>query len=340
MEKDLRAARIGDWTVSDRLHQYWAAAAYALQPRRISGASAILRAIIANRLMPAELRRQLPDPHHALTDPDGFAGLCCDLSASTLMRGYRAGLTQMSHVRPYKWWSPGERMVLFFDDLHLEKNLRRKLRQGRYSITFDKAFAEVLRQCAGPRRQRRIQLTWLVPEVIAVFDELHRLGHAHSVEVWDEAGALAGGLFGVGFGRLFVTESQFARQRDASKIAFAILNRHLQAWEYVLNDVGAWSGHLQRFGCALIPRRQYLAIVERFGRDAEAAPHWEPSPELCRGDWAPAAAGGWTRDRVLAALAVPPMLQETGMPQRSADRSHAPRKAPARHAGPVRSKPV
>lgn len=294
------------WSPADWVHQHVAATAYALRPKRLAGLPGVLRAVAAFHLTPADLRVRAPDPRRTLAALDGFAGICPDLAPDTLMAGYRSGLYQASHAGPYKWWSPTRRMVLFLDELHLEKNLRRKLRQGRFRVTFDSAFEAVVQHCAGPRRQRRVHLTWLLPPVIEAYAALHRLGHAHSVEVWDEEGRLAGGLFGVSWGRLFTTESQFALDRDASKIAFAILNRHLQAWGYVLNDVHNWSAHLERLGCALIPRDDFLSIVEAFGRDPSPQTDWTPVDRLCAGDWEPAAEAGWTRHDVVSAVAGAP----------------------------------
>jgi leucyl/phenylalanyl-tRNA--protein transferase len=291
------------WSFGDWSRQYAAAGAYALRPKRLAGMPGVLRAIAAHYMMPAGMRAGVPDPRHTLATLDGFAGICPDLKPETLMAGLRQGLFQNSHAGPYKWWSPVERMVLFPDELHLEKNLRRKLRQNRFSVTFDRDFAGVVRHCAGPRAQRRIQLTWLLPPVIDAYVGLHEAGHAHSVEIWNEEGKLVGGLFGTGFGRVFATDSQFALERDASKLAFAVLNRHLQAWGYVLNDVRRWSSHLERLGCVLVPRDDFLAIVERFGRDEIWEAGWVPKESLCAGDWDPATEPGWTRQEVYRAIA-------------------------------------
>lgn len=290
------------WSLFDRIYHYGAAAAYALRPKRVGGLLDVMRVIVAHAVMPAQLRPAVPDPRRALAAPDGFAGVCPDLEINTLLAGYRTGVYQTSHAGPYKWWSPAERMVLFPDELHLEKNLKRKLRQGRFRVTFDQDFAAVVHHCAGPRQQRRVQLTWLLPEVIDAFVRLHEAGHAHSVEIRDEAGALVGGLFGVSAGRLFFTESQFALERDASKIAFAILNRHLQAWGYALNDVRKRSDHLERLGCSPIPRDDYLAIVNQFVAEDLLQVEWRPVEALCSGDWEPAAQPGWTREQLCRAV--------------------------------------
>lgn len=291
-----------NWSVLDWGYQYAAAAAYGLRPKRAAGFIPALRAAVAHYVLPADLRKGLPDGVATLGDPEGFAGICSDLSVETLMAGYHAGIYQTSHAGPYKWWAPAERMVLFMDQLKLEKNLKRKLRQGKYKVTFDTAFSEVVTACAGPRTQRRVQLTWLTPPVREAFDRLFEEGHAHSVEIWDEEGNLAGGLFGVGYGRVFATESQFAVQRDASKIAFSVLNRHLQSWGYILNDVRRWTPHLEKFGCHTIPHATFSSLVRNFGAGTTAIGGWQVEPSLCTGNWDPAAEPGWCEEDVLDAL--------------------------------------
>jgi len=296
---------ISSWTLRDRVRQHLAAGLYCCRPKRIAGLVPMCRMVLADAMTPAARRPKIPDWRNALSEPDGLAGICPDLDVDTLMSGYRNGFYQVSHAGPHKWWAPRNRMVLFLDQLRLEKNLKRKLRQGKYRITFDTAFDQVVGHCAGHRRGRNIQLTWILPEVASAFQRLHEDGHAHSVEVWDEDGKLAGGLFGVGFGHVFATESQFSHQRDASKIAFAVLNRHLQHWGYVVNDVHRWSAHLAKFGCEEIPRFAFTEIATRYGTGDQWWASWEPIDSLTTGSWDPASGGGWTRQAVLDALRHP-----------------------------------
>lgn len=290
------------WEKMKWLSQAIAAFLYAFRPKRFGGLLNTLRILAAHRILPEELKRTVPEGSVALTSPEGLAGICPDLDLDTLMRGYRRGLFQMSHAGAFKWWAPKDRMVLFMDKLRLEKNLKRKLRQGRYSITIDKAFAQVVAHCAGHRDYRNIQLTWILPEVAEAFQELHEAGHAHSVEVWSEDGELVGGLFGVSYGYVFATESQFSHGRDASKIAFAVLNRHLQKWGYVANDVRRWTSHLEKFGCAEIPRELFSLICSKFGKGDNWNTEWDVETDLCSGDWEPASETGWTEDAVIKAL--------------------------------------
>jgi leucyl/phenylalanyl-tRNA--protein transferase len=240
------------------------------------------------------------DPLRPLPGTNGFVGICPDLGPDTLMEGYRRGLHQTSHVLPPKWWSYQRRMLMFFDRIQIEKNLRRKLRQGKYLITFDTAFEQVVSACAEPRRGV-ISLTWILPEVAAAFARLHAQGRAHSVEVWNEQGELAGGLFGVAVGRIFITESQFNRDRDMAKVAFMTLNRHLQAWGFAFQDVGRGTPHLAAAGGEYVSRETYVDLVARFGTGEHRPGHWQAVPELCRGDWSPEESAGTTRAEALQA---------------------------------------
>jgi leucyl/phenylalanyl-tRNA--protein transferase len=176
-------------------------------------------------------------------------------------------------------------MVLFFDHARVEKTVRRLLRNGRFGVTFDRAFAEVVRGCASPR-SGGTPLTWITPHVQALFAQAHADGHAHSVEVW-EGGTLVGGAFGLAVGRVFFTESQFHTARDASKIGFAVLNRHLQAWGFVCND----GKHPTRFltDCGMLPmtREEFGAIAEAYGAEQGRVGRWETDLALLDDKWQP-----------------------------------------------------
>jgi leucyl/phenylalanyl-tRNA--protein transferase len=235
-----------------------------------------------------EIEEGLPDAKKALTHPDGLVGICRDMSAETLMNGYRAGLFPFSHIGPQKWWAPSVRMALRLANFHMEKNLRRRLRNKHFTVTFDRAFDEVIHGCAEPRPGRP-RLTWISQEVIDAYIALHEAGHAHSVEVWDADGNLAGGVYGVAVGQIFFTESQFTRKRDASKVGFATLNCHLQKWGFVLND-GKWhTGYLAQLGFELMPRRQFNSLMARHCRREGKAGPWAVDETLDVGNWDPKA---------------------------------------------------
>jgi leucyl/phenylalanyl-tRNA--protein transferase len=185
------------------------------------------------------------------------AGVGADLEPGTLLQAYRAGLFPMPISDQRRelllWWSPDPRAVLPLDGVRVSRSLRRSL--GRYSVTFDSAFDEVIAACADPGRTGR----WITPAISAAYRRLHELGWAHSVEAWTSGGRLAGGLYGVATGQLFAGESMFHHETDASKVALVHLVERLRAGGATLFDVQWSTPHLASLGVAEIPRREYLA---------------------------------------------------------------------------------
>jgi leucyl/phenylalanyl-tRNA--protein transferase len=141
------------------------------------------------------------------------------------------------------------------DTLHVSRSLARRLRQGRFRVTLNAAFSEVIAGCADREE------TWITPRLRAAYIELHALGWAHSLEVWSADGALAGGLYGVAVGALFSAESMFHRARDASKVAVVALGAHARRVGLTVLDVQVPSAHLTSLGARTLPRREYLARV-------------------------------------------------------------------------------
>ena len=275
--------------LSDRLSRCALGLAWAVRPNRIAGVPATL-SMLAAHYLPGDKQplAALPDPITALEKPDGLAAICTSLEPETVLAAYAAGLYPWCHVGPLKWWAPAERMSLFFERFHIEKNLRRRLRNKHFRVTFDSDFAGVMKGCAQPRAGR-FNLTWITPQIMRAFQRLHELGHAHSVEVWNEAGELVGGLYGLAVGGVFFTESQFARQRDSSKVGFATLNCHLQKWGFALNDGKHATAHLTQLGFELIARQRFNEIVaEHCKRDLLSGP-WHVEENLDVGAWQPAA---------------------------------------------------
>lgn len=272
----------------ERLRRWVLGAAWSLKPPRTWGAPAAVWMVVSHYAGLRDVEEGIPDPEKALKRPDGLAGICHDMRPETLMKGYRAGLFPFCHIGPQKWWAPSTRMVLRLTHFHMEKNLRRTLRKKRFTVTFDRAFEDVMRGCGEPRPGRPA-LTWITPEMIEAYVALHEAGHAHSVEVWDEEGNLAGGAYGVAAGQVFFTESQFSRQRDASKVGFATLNCHLQKWGFVLNDGKFHTAHLAQAGFELMPRSQFNALLKRHcGQETKTGP-WAVDESLDVGNWDPSA---------------------------------------------------
>jgi leucyl/phenylalanyl-tRNA--protein transferase len=173
------------------------------------------------------------------------------------------------------WWSPDPRAILEFDDLIVPRRLRRTLRSGQFTATCNTDFAGVLHGCATAQDRRGN--TWLMPPMIEAYQRMHQLGHAHSVEVWQDD-QLVGGTYGMALGGFFAAESKFYYVRDASKVAVIHLVAHLKARGYQLLDIQQLTEHTRRLGAKEIPRHEYLrrlAIAQQqpvtFGDRLEAA---------------------------------------------------------------------
>lgn len=193
-----------------------------------------------------------PDPARATAD--GLVAIGGDLSAERLLTAYDAGIFPCFAPGDLPlWWSPDPRAVLEPQTLHVSRRLERRLRQGGFALSFDRAFADVMRACA----ERRTDGDWIGAEMLAAYTRLHELGHAHSVEVLC-GGTLAGGLYGVRRGGLFAAESMFHRMTDGSKIALVAAVRSLFRAGIRLFDVQYRTPHLAAMGATEWPRRRYL----------------------------------------------------------------------------------
>jgi leucyl/phenylalanyl-tRNA---protein transferase len=260
--------------------------AWALRPSRIAGLPNLLRLCAREMLAPDYA---LPDPEHALNSPPGLAGIVHDFSAPTLLAAYRRGLYPLAHIGPLKWWSPPERSVLFFNELHIAKRLRRQMRQDEYRVTIDRDFEGVIAGCAG-NRAGRWHLTWITPKIMRAYAELFDMGHAHSFEVWNARGELVGGGYGVAVGESFVTESQFSREPNSSKIGFVVFNWHLARWGFAFNDGKLMTPTCRDMGFRDVPRSEYLAKLSQASRRPDRLGRWSVTADLnVVADWQPAA---------------------------------------------------
>lgn len=213
-------------------------------------------------LDPRDGRCAFPDPALALREPNGLLAIGGDLSPERLLVAYRRGIFPwFSDDQPLLWWTPDPRAVLFPERLKVSRSLRKTLGKGLFQVTADRAFAEVVQACSGPRRGA--PGTWITTEMKAAYVRLHRLGYAHSVESWCE-GELVGGLYGVAIGRVFFGESMFARRTDASKVAFVHLVRQLQARGFGVIDCQVASEHLASLGAEEIARAQFNALLDHY----------------------------------------------------------------------------
>jgi len=201
-----------------------------------------------------------PDPDR-IEHPDGLLAWGGDLSPARLLNAYRQGIFPWyEDGSPILWWSPAPRAVLIPGAWHLPRRLRRTLRRGEFEISVDRRFAEVIDGCAAPREDQHG--TWITAGMREAYLALHRLGHAHSVEVNDPEGDLIGGLYGVALGRIFFAESKFHRARDASKIALASLLRVLERQGFLIADCQIWNPHLETLGVRLLSRTEFGQILE------------------------------------------------------------------------------
>ena len=192
-------------------------------------------------------------------DEHGLLALGADLEPGTLLAAYRSGVFPMplSGVRPLTWFSPDPRGIVPLAEFRPSRSLRRSAR--RFTVTADRDFARVIAECAHPRRPGG----WITPPIRHAYERLHALGWAHSLEVWDEHGGLAGGLYGVEIGGLFAAESKFHLRTDASKVALAALVERLRdAGGERLLDVQWTTPHLTTLGARDIARSDYLRRLE------------------------------------------------------------------------------
>ena len=248
-------------TLAETLQRVVPGTAWSLQPERIDRLVPLAKLSIAHLFEPSD---KLPDLTKT-PDAGELVGIADDLSAANLEEAYERGLFPHAHFGPTKWLSPPERCVLFFEDFHISKRLRRFMRQNAYTVTFDRDFEGVIKACAG-KREGRWHLTWITPRIMRAFAALHDAGIVHSFEVWNSDSELAGGGYGVAVGRVCVIESQFFRESNASNIGFAVLAWHLAKWGFVLMDNKWLTPATERAGFKDIFRQDYLAQLPE---------HWE-----------------------------------------------------------------
>jgi leucyl/phenylalanyl-tRNA--protein transferase len=223
-----------------------------------------------------------PDVSQALTtDAPGLLAAGADLSPQRLLAAYRRGIFPwFSEGQPILWWSTDPRMVLMTADLRVSDSLKKALRRvarsaatdGRWQVRFDSAFEAVMRACAAPRKDG--PGTWISDEIIAGYSGLHRLGYAHSAELWLD-GELVGGAYGVSIGRMFYGESMFARVTDGSKIALAYLVHFLRGHGVAMIDCQQETAHLASLGAAPISRARFLAHLAATIEEPQIAA-WQP----------------------------------------------------------------
>lgn len=205
---------------------------------------------------------RFPDVRRALQHPNGLLAAGGDLSPERLLSAYRRGIFPwFSEGDPILWWSPDPRTVLSPEEIRVSRSLCKQLRRRLLEVSLDRAFGAVIRACAAPRGADGG--TWIVAPMVRAYETLHRLGWAHSVEVW-QGDRLVGGLYGVALGRVFFGESMFSRVDNASKVALVHLCERLQAWGFGLIDCQMRTDHLISLGAREIPRGHFVALLDRY----------------------------------------------------------------------------
>lgn len=209
---------------------------------------------------PASTHTQFPDVELALTEPDGLLAFGGDLSHERLLSAYRSGIFPWySEGQPVLWWSPDPRFVLAPKHLKISRNLRKTIRQNKYTVTINQCFNTVIEACSSIIRPGQ-EGTWITEEIRESYIKLHQSGYAHSVEAW-MGDQLVGGLYGINIGQIFFGESMFSKKTDASKVAFALFVRHSQKLGCQLIDCQVHTAHLQSLGARMIPRSDFLQCL-------------------------------------------------------------------------------
>lgn len=199
-----------------------------------------------------------PDPREAT--PEGIVAVGGRPEPALLEEAYARGIFPWPvEDYPLLWFSPPERGLLFFKELHVPRSLARERRRTRLTFTIDSAFERVIRACRSVVREHEAG-TWITPEMVRGYSEFHRRGHAHSVEAWED-GELVGGLYGVDAGGAFAGESMFRLRPNASKLALLHLIEHLGARGLEWLDIQVLTPHMEALGARLVPREEFLELL-------------------------------------------------------------------------------
>jgi len=209
---------------------------------------------------------RFPPVEQALDYPEGLLAAGGNLEPATLLEAYRSGIFPwFESGQPILWWSPSPRCVITPHEFHCSRRLARTLRRQPWRYSLDQAFERVIRHCATTRSDN--SGTWITEEMIEAYILLHRLGHAHSVEIWLDD-QLVGGLYGVQVGALFCGESMFSLVADASKLALRHLCQHSQAMGVRLIDCQLPTDHLISLGARALPREEFILQLRQLRDDA------------------------------------------------------------------------
>ncbi|HEY8398795.1 MAG TPA: leucyl/phenylalanyl-tRNA--protein transferase [Flavihumibacter sp.] len=207
------------------------------------------------------LEEELVFPPVELSMEDGLLAVGGDLSTERLLLAYRSGIFPWYDAPPILWWSPDPRFVLFPAELKISKSMRPYLNQSKFGFSTNRAFRQVMECCQRVPRKGQ-DGTWIQPEIIEAYTQLHEQGYAISAEAWDN-GELVGGLYGVRLGSFFFGESMFALRPNASKFAFIKLVQQLEKEGVQLIDCQVYTEHLESLGARMIPREEFTSLLRK-----------------------------------------------------------------------------
>jgi leucyl/phenylalanyl-tRNA--protein transferase len=209
------------------------------------------------------LSQSLKFPNSSEADPDGLLAVGGDLTPERLLLAYNSGIFPWyENNQPILWWSPNPRMVLYPEKLKVSKSLQKLIKRETYEVTFNKAFSEVIKNCSSIKREGQGG-TWITEDMEKAYIDLHKQGHATSVEVWRDT-KLVGGLYGIDLPKkkVFCGESMFSSESNASKIGFYYLVSELAKKDYKLIDCQLYTAHLESLGAEEISRDLFLQILD------------------------------------------------------------------------------
>lgn len=203
-----------------------------------------------------------PNPHNALDDPEGLSAVGGDLTTTRLTHLYSKGFFPwFSDPDPILWWHPKERCVLDPAHFHSSKSLKKSIKKNTWCFTINQAFESVINHCSALRAEK--EGTWISNDIKSAYTELHSLGYAHSIEIWQND-ELVGGFYGVAMGKMFFGESMFSLQPNASKIALKTFCDLAKDCEIELIDCQVESDHLMSLGAELMPRTTFINLLDDF----------------------------------------------------------------------------
>ena len=215
-----------------------------------------------------------PDPNDA--DENGIVAWGGDLNPSRLLRAYQNGIFPWyGKDEAILWWSPNPRLIMELADFKTSRSLKKSVKKFKYK--FDANFSEVIRACGAVQRNNQ-NGTWIQPDIIEAFEELHGMGMAHSIESYQD-GVLVGGVYGLSIGKLFCGESMFAIKNDASKAAYSVLIKHLKKWGYDFIDCQVPTDHLKSLGAKEVTREYFLQRLKKVNYES-VEHYWEIDDSL------------------------------------------------------------